>query len=141
MRASACSGLWNYPRAKTKRGDHLKTASLEEIIDGQLDAYNRGDYELFSSYYDSNIISYDLTTCQPNPKMSGSLFFAHYKQKFMENPKLFCRVTARTCHANWIIDKELISDYRDSDHVELVIYQIDDGLITKMWFTQEISTD
>ncbi len=119
----------------------MKTDLLLEIVDGQLDAYNRGDFDLFSSYYHPNIITYDLTTCQPNPKMCGSLFFAHYKKKFIENPKLFCCVTERVCHANLVIDKEQISDYRDSKHVELVVYQIDNGLITKMWFTQEISTE
>lgn len=110
----------------------------ETIVEKQLTAYNQGDYENFASCYHEAIVSYDIHSGETNPKMCGSHFFNHYRAKFLENPKLNCHVTSRMTHGDLVIDKELISDYRDQQHTELVIYEVKSGLITKMWFTQEL---
>lgn len=106
----------------------------ENIVDIQLEAYNRGDYAAFAACYHTDIVSYDLMTSQPNPHMSGSHFFAHYATKFLENPKIHCLVTQRIVHNNLIIDQEIISRYGLQEYGEVVIYQVDQGLISKMWF-------
>jgi hypothetical protein len=112
--------------------------SQAAIVDKQLEHYNRGEFEPFAACYHPEIVSYDLETSKPNPQMSGAAFFAHYKKKFAENPKLHCQVVQRVLHDHLVVDKEKISDCRSQDHTEMVIYQIDNGLITKMWFSREL---
>ena len=114
---------------------------IEEIVDGQLDAYNKGDYAAFATYYSEDVISYDLETCRPNPQMSGASFFAHYKKKLIDNPKIHCRVIQRIVHGNLVIDKEIISNCRGRDYEDLVIYEVDNEKISKMWFGKEIFTE
>ncbi len=111
---------------------------LESIVDQQLAAYNQGDFPVFAACYHQDIVSYDLETSKLLPHLSGPNFFAHYRQKFIENPKLHCEVVQRMCHHNLVIDKEIVSDYQNQQHSELVIYEVKDGLISKMWFTQAI---
>ena len=112
---------------------------IEVIVNGQLEAYNKGDYEAFAAYYNEEIISYDLETCRPIPQMSGPSFFTHYRKKFAENPKIYCRVVHRILHGNLVIDKEVISKYSTNrDHEDLVIYEVDNEKISKMWFGKEI---
>lgn len=120
---------------------NVNESTMTEIVDGQLDAYNKGDYGLFISYYSSNILSYDLNSSQLIPNMCGECFFNHYRNKFLQNPNIHCSVIQRIAHENLVIDKEVISDYRNTQHQELVIYQVDDGLITKMWFSQELELE
>lgn len=109
---------------------------IEEIVDRQLDAYNRGDYEVFAACYHENISSYSLETSTLIPEMSGANFFAHYHRKFLENPQIHCQVTERVVHDTLIVDNEIISDYRNRRHRELVIYQVIDNKISKMWFSK-----
>ncbi|MDE3045637.1 MAG: hypothetical protein KGJ02_03225 [Verrucomicrobiota bacterium] len=111
--------------------------TIETIVDKQLTAYNAKDFETFASCYHKEIVSYHLESSLPDPKMSGTSFFDHYRKKFKENPNLNCRVTKRILHDNLIVDQEWISGYQGQDHTEMVIYQIENGLITKMWFRKE----
>lgn len=108
----------------------------EIVVERQLEAYNRGDYETFAACYHKDIVSHDLQT--NHRQMGGEQFFKYYENKFAQNPHLHCKVIHRIVHGNLIVDEEIISDYRDQDHKEFVIYQVEDGVITQMWFTQEI---
>jgi len=104
------------------------------VVDKQLIAYNERDYETFASCYCKDICSYDLATQRLNSEMSGIHFFRHYKNKFMENPNIHCEVIKRILHGNLVVDYEIISDYRNCQFKDLVIYQIDGERISKMWF-------
>ena len=119
----------------------FKQSDVEEVVDRQLVAYNSSDYETFASCYHEDIISYDLETCASNPQMCGEKFFAHYKDKFTNNPHIHCEVTMRFVHGNLIVDKEIIRGYQNKTHTELVIYQVDGGRISKMWFANEIAQE
>ncbi len=112
--------------------------TIEEVVDKQLIAYNKGNYEVFASCYHEDILSYDLLLATLNPQMSGAFFFAHYRNKFSNNPTLHCQVTERIVHDDLVIDKELITGYGKRNHTELVIYQVERGRISKMWFSKEI---
>lgn len=111
--------------------------NVEEIVDLQLKAYNEGDYETFVKYYDLNICSYDLNSSEEIPDLCGVHFFNHYRKKFSENPNLHCEVIQRIVQDNLIVDKEIISNIQLQTQEELVIYQVDNHLITKMWFKKE----
>lgn len=115
----------------------LKKFALEEIVDLQLKAYNEGDYEAFAACYDLNILSYDFDTSAPIPHLCGIHFFNHYRKKFSENPNLHCQVIQRIVHDNLVVDKEIVSNFQSRTQNELVIYQVDQGLISKMWFSQK----
>lgn len=110
----------------------------EVIVDQQLVAYNEGNFPVFAACYRADIISYDLETLQLLPHLTGPNFFTHYHKKFTENPKIHCKVVQRLCHHNLVIDKEIVSDYQSRQHSEMVIYEVQKGLISKMWFTKEI---
>ncbi len=116
----------------------MKTMSIEEIVDLQLEAYNRANFETFAACYRRDIVSYCLMSALPNLNMCGDAFFSHYRKKFSENPNLHCKVTKRLVHDNLVIDQELISDYRNQNHTEVVIYKVEEGLISAMWFSREI---
>lgn len=109
---------------------------IELVVDRQLDAYNKGDYEVFAACYHEDIGSYNLENSAFIPEMSGANFFTHYRNKFLENPQIHCEVTQRIVHDTLVVDKELISDYRNQRHKELVIYQVEGGKISKMWFSK-----
>lgn len=113
---------------------HNKEALTLDVVNRQLEAYNRHDYEVFSACYRTDIISFDLNTSEKIIEMSGSNFFNHYRNKFLENPQIHCAVIERIVNGNLVIDKELISHFQGDNHSELVIYQVDDGVISKMWF-------
>ena len=110
----------------------------EQVVEMQLEAYNNRNYEAFASYYHQDITSVDLQSNTTSREMSGAEFFSYYRNKFAENPNIYCTVTNRIMLGNLVVDEEVISDYRNQEHKEFVIYQVDDGLITKMWFTLEI---
>lgn len=111
--------------------------TIEEIVDLQLKAYNESDFPIFASCYHENITSFDLDSAQQIPHLCGAHFFNHYREKFAANPSLNCKVTQRIVHDNLVVDKEIISNFNSQTHQELVIYQIENGLITKMWFSKE----
>lgn len=115
------------------------TSQLTEVVDRQLVAYNNGDFSTFTLCYDRNIQSYDFETNKLVPSMCGESFFAHYEEKFAQNPEIFCEVTDRMVHDNLVVDKELIKGYNGKNHREMVIYCVENNLITKMWFSKEIS--
>jgi len=112
----------------------MNDSSILEVVNKQLDAYNNRNYETFAACYRSDIISYDLNTSEVIEEMSGSGFFKHYSDKFQENPEIHCKVTERIVSGNMVIDNERISNYEGGSHDELVIYQVDEGVISKMWF-------
>ncbi len=118
----------------------IEHCGLEEIIDLQLKAYNENDFETFASCYHKNIISIDLDSSEIIPHLCGEHFFNYYRKKLSENPTLNCQVIQRITHDNLIVDKEIISNFHSQPHQELVIYQIEHNLITKMWFTKETTT-
>jgi|GEM_PF-3484398 hypothetical protein len=114
----------------------IEKFSIEKIVDLQLKAYNEGDYPLFASCYDKNILSFDFETASIISHLSDSSFFDYYRQKFIENPDLHCEVTQRIVHGNLVVDQEIISHFQSQVHKEMVIYQVDGDLITKMWFSK-----
>jgi hypothetical protein len=113
---------------------NIAKSCLEAVVDLQLKAYNAGDYKTFAKCYDLNILSYDFETSEQIPELCRIHFFNHYEKKFSENPNLHCQVVERIIHDNLVIDKEIVSNFQSKTIHELVIYQVDDGLITKMWF-------
>lgn len=113
--------------------------NITKVVDKQLEAYNKAEFSEFSACYDSNIKSYDFETNDLIPEMCGNYFFKYYKEKFQSNPELHCEVIDRVVHYNLVVDKERIYSFQGGNHQEMVIYQVQDNLIKKMWFSKEIS--
>lgn len=108
---------------------------FEEIVDRQLDAYNRRDFETFASYYHPQISSFNLESSQILPEMTGNRFFEHYRKKFIDYPELHCKVTRRIVQGCFVVDSEEISFGENQKENELVIYQIEGQKIIRMWFS------
>lgn len=115
---------------------YFNKISAEEVVEKQLAAYNNGDYDLFASYYHSNITSYEMETGRQNPLMSGMNFFAHYRKKFLEHSKIHCKVVGRLIHNNLVIDQEVITNWGERSLSGLVIYLVEAGKVSKMWFSK-----
>ena len=113
--------------------------SITRIVDKQLEAYNKADFSHFAECYDPNIKSYNFETNELVSEMCGDKFFKHYENKFQSNPELHCEVIERVVHDNLVVDKESIRFFQGGNHKEMVVYQVKDNLITKMWFSKEIS--
>lgn len=116
----------------------MNNKNIEEVVDRQLKAYNQKDYDVFASCYHEDITCYDFETSKINLEMCGDGFFKHYREKFLENPKIHCEVVNRLVHDNLVVDQEIISDYRNKTHREVVVYQVLQGKISKMWFSKII---
>ena len=114
---------------------------ITEIVDKQLKAYNLLDFETFSSCYHKNIASYDIESGSCLSHMCGESFFAHYEKKFKENTQIHCKVIQRMVYSNLVVDKEYITAFKGKNHHEMVIYLVEDELISKMWFTKEMEEE
>ena len=116
---------------------NTKKTITVDVVNKQLEAYNSQNYEAFAACYCNDIVSFDLNTSQKIEGMSGESFFMHYFNKFQKNPNIYCAVIERIVNGNLVIDKEQIFNFEGNAHSELVIYQVDDGLISKMWFKRD----
>jgi len=60
---------------------------------------------------------------------------AQYGKLFADNPELFCTITNRIVHGDWVIDHELVTGVVDHPRARAVaIYDVRDGLIRNLWF-------
>lgn len=109
--------------------------NFEELVQGQLVAYNNRDLEKFCSYYHpevkiTNLFSERLA-CDGIEK-----FREIYKNIFHRCPELLCKLKLRIVLENAVIDEEFVtglSDYPRGLHTA-AIYSFRDGLIDRVFF-------
>lgn len=108
-----------------------------EIVQRQLDAYNRRDLETFVACFHNDVQVFDLSS--PKPRMSGTEELQkNYAALFQGSPNLKCEILSRKIFGNFIIDEESISGsskFPDGFRVA-AIYQVENALIKKVWFTK-----
>ena len=60
---------------------------------------------------------------------------ASYAKRFAEHPELFCTITQRIVHGNWVVDHELVTGVAGRPRVRAVAtYEVRNGLIQNVWF-------
>lgn len=112
--------------------DSLEKISFD-VVQKQLDAYNSKNLEVFLSAY-----KYDVEVYQ----FPDSLIYKGidnmkkvYKEFFERSPKVICRLINRIVNGKYVIDFESISNHTSGiDFVAVAMYEVDNGLIKKVWF-------
>jgi hypothetical protein len=105
----------------------------EQVVQGQLEAYNLKDLEAFLSFYSDDIRAFNFPEREifsgKNSMRRG------YESFFTENPGAQCEVQQRMIMGNTIIDHEKISNLAKGNILEaMVIFKIEKGKINRIYF-------
>jgi hypothetical protein len=104
-----------------------------EIVQAQVDAYNRHDLEGFLSFYadDAKIFDYP-----DRPLFSGKdAMRERYRKLFEPAPQLRASILHRIAFDRFVIDQEKVTGRADGQVIEVVaIYEIKDGRIATVTF-------
>ena len=105
----------------------------EQVVQKQLETYNKRDINGFMSLIDDNVTFYDYSN--GNITMSGAFACKEfYSNLFEASPNLHSTILQRTIFGNKIIDYERISGRNgNKDMVELIlIYEVNKEKIIKV---------
>ncbi len=114
----------------------LSKERMVELCAGQLDAYNKRDINLFSTYYHPDVEAYRLQNNELILKGMEALKIL-YAARFSENPSLYCELRSRVVLENSVLDEEWVTGVTNQSapsHV-VAIYKFKDNLIHSIWFT------
>ena len=112
-----------------------KSLSPEQVVARQIEAYNAHDVEAFAATYGEDLELSELPSIRPASKGKPTLK-ADYEKIFKENPDLHASAKDQIVSGPWVIHREKVTGLAGrKDAVEVVvIYQVKDGLIRKVWF-------
>ena len=104
-------------------------ARPEDVVDRQVDAYNRREIDAFVTCYAPAVVVEDAT--------GGLLMQGHdavsnaYGELFRESPDLHVEIAKRIQVGDYVIDEELVTGRRGAAEVmhAVVVYHVADGLI------------
>ncbi|OLS20716.1 MAG: hypothetical protein HeimC2_36170 [Candidatus Heimdallarchaeota archaeon LC_2] len=105
-----------------------------DLIDRQIEAYNKQDIEEFIDCYSDNIEVYML---ESNKKLTDGKeqLKKVMKASFVSKPKAKTLVESRLTQNNLVIDVEAVSGHEDGKLIRsIAIYEITDDKISKLWF-------
>jgi hypothetical protein len=109
----------------------------ENVVQRQVDAYNRRDLGAFSSTYADGV------TLDRFPSMTRVLegrvaLERHYRENRFNRPELRAEILSRVCHGNKVIDHERVTGLVPGETITaVVIYEVVDGLIHRVWFVDQ----
>lgn len=109
------------------------TENPETIVNNQLEKYNERDIKAFANTYSKNVKLY---TFPSKLTMDGrSALKKGYESFFKNTPDLNAEIVNRIILGNMVIDKEKVT-MNGETHYAIAIYEIENGLITKVTFIQ-----
>ncbi len=123
------------PQPAVQRSAAVVVSPAEQVVQAQLEAYNRRDIEAFVAAYSPEIRIYQF----PDRLQGSGLedLRQNYSQLFAHAPELHAAVTNRIVQGNFVIDHERVTGIPDLDQIEAVaIYEVRDGRIVSVWFIQ-----
>lgn len=105
----------------------------EQIVQANLDAYNKGDIATFMSYFSNDITIHNFSDGKITAQGLDAVRDI-YEPYFKASPELRSTILKRTVFGNTIIDHESISGrYGSDDVLELVlIYEVHSTKINKV---------
>lgn len=109
----------------------------EQIVQEQLDFYNKQDVAGFASTYTDDV--------QLMNHPSGDVFVSdqeelkeRYAKMFQANPENHAALKNRIVFGDFVIDLEEVSGRDNREPFQAVaIYQVKEGLISKVWFLEK----
>ena len=109
----------------------------EELAQLQLDAYNKGDIDLFVTAYSDTVELYDLKSGELTCKGKDQLY-TKYADQFEKCPYLNCVLVSRVVCGNFVYDQEKVSGLLPRKVVHAVAtYYVENGKIQKAWFAKD----
>ena len=112
-----------------------KSLSPEQVVARQIEAYNAHDVEAFVATYGEDLELSELPSVRPAAKGKATLK-ADYGRIFKENPDLHASAKDQILSGPWVIHREKVTGLAGrKEPVEVVVvYQVKEGLIRKVWF-------
>jgi imidazolonepropionase-like amidohydrolase len=108
--------------------------SPETVVQRLVEAYNARDIEAFLSFYADDVVIRRLPSGEVAWN-SKEAMRPRYAKRFAENPELFCTITQRIVHGDWVVDHELVTGVKGRPRVRAVAtYEVKNGLIQNVWF-------
>ncbi len=111
----------------------IAASPAEQVVQVQLEAYNRRDIDAFAATYSPQIRIYN----HPDQLLASGLeqLRESYSQLFARAPDLHATVTNRIVQGNFVIDHERVTGIPDVGQIEAVaMYEVRDGRIANVWF-------
>jgi hypothetical protein len=105
----------------------------EQVVQVQLEAYNRRDLEGFLATYSPEIRIY----LHPDRLLMSGLdqMRKEYGEAFAANPNGRAAITGRMVQGNYVVDHEHVTGQADGREIRAVaIYEVRDGKIRNVWF-------
>jgi len=102
-------------------------------VQRQLDAYNAKDLAAFVACYHTDIAIYRIPATEPALKGREALA-AFYKTERFTRAALRAEVLQRMVVGNKVIDHEKVYGMAEQPYEVLVVYEVQEGLITTAWF-------
>lgn len=122
---------------------HLSSAQMEteknpvEVVQLQLDAYNKQDLALFCSVFAEDVLVYkNLGDSLPSVRGRAELE-KQYGAMFKKYPSNKSTLKGRMQEGNFVIDHEWITGREKDLHI-MAIYEVKQGLITRCWFIRNV---
>ncbi|WP_266366746.1 nuclear transport factor 2 family protein [Tellurirhabdus rosea] len=103
----------------------------EKVVQKQLDAYNAQNVDAFVATYADSVVLYQW----PNKVMlSGKQALRQqYAGYFKNNPENYAALVGRIVQGNFVIDREKVTG-KGYEVYATAVYEVRNGLITKVWF-------
>ena len=103
-----------------------------QIVEAQVDAYNRRDLAAFVALYGEDVEVFRLPSTTPG--LSGKAAFTEfYRTERFNRPGLHAEIVNRIVLGNKVIDHERIRGVRDAPFEIAVVYEVAGGLIERVW--------
>jgi hypothetical protein len=111
---------------------YLGAMSSVEVVQRQVEAYNARNLEAFAATYGETIQMVRLPTLEPAIKSKAELIEFYGTNRFMA-PNLHAEVLNRIVFGNKVIDHERITGLPNSPFECVVIYEVENDLIQRVW--------
>jgi len=108
-----------------------------DVVQRQLEAYNRRDLEAFCAVFAEDAAILDLGAAAPS--FSGKAAIRErYRGLFVNSPTLLSAIVSRTTLGRVVIDHEHVTGRNGSSDVYevIAIYEVEDGLIRRVHFVR-----
>ncbi|MEW2581374.1 nuclear transport factor 2 family protein [Streptomyces syringium] len=109
--------------------------SPQDIVDGQLAAYNAGDLETFLSYYIDDVPVHAFPSGDILTDRSGPAFRERYAKLFASSPDLHAELVSRVTQGRIVIDQERVTGFLgDEVRTAVAMYEVGEERIERVWF-------
>jgi hypothetical protein len=103
-----------------------------DVVQRQVDAYNDRDLDRFVAEYSNAVVVYRLPATEP--ALVGKVRFAEfYATQRFNLPRLHAEIVNRIVLGNKVIDHERITGVKPAPFEIVVIYEVADHLIHRVW--------